>query len=358
MAKKINTKAEKIAKFDPNSPGSGDGNLYGLPFSEKESEIIVIPVPWEATVSYTAGCAAGPEAIFNASKQLDLYDTDVKDAWKMGIYMLENPKKIVKLNAEYRKKAEKYISWYVSGDKKESKKYLKLLEKINKKSELVNDWVRTEALRIIADGKIPSVVGGEHSVPLGLIQALGTKYKIFSILQIDAHADLRIAYEGFENSHASIMYNALKVKSVDKLVQVGIRDFCQEELEVMKKEKGRVKTYFDKDLAEAAFGGKNWKKQCEEIISNLSESVYISFDIDGLLPYLCPNTGTPVAGGLEYNQAAYLIKLLAESGKKIIGFDLCEVAPGAENDEWDGNVGARILMRLANYTGLSQNKNY
>jgi agmatinase len=83
--------------------------------------------------------------------------------------------------------------------------------------------------------------------------------------------------------------------------------------------------------------------------------VYISFDIDGLLPYLCPNTGTPVAGGLEYNQAAYLIKLLAESGKKIIGFDLCEVAPG--NDEWDGNVGARVLMRLANYAGLSQNKN-
>jgi agmatinase len=261
-------KAEKIAQFDPNSPGSEEGNLYGLPFSEEESEIIVIPVPWEVTVSYSAGCAAGPSAILEASKQLDLHDPDVKDAWKMGIYMLENPKKIAKLNSEYRKKAEKYIDWYVSGDKKEAKKYQKLLAKINKKSELVNDWVRTESLRIIADGKIPSVVGGEHSVPLGLIQALGAKYKSFSILQIDAHADLRKAYEGFEHSHASIMYNALKVKAVKNLVQVGIRDFCQEELDVIKNEKGRVVTYFDKDLAEAGFAGKNWKKQCDEIIKN------------------------------------------------------------------------------------------
>lgn len=350
-----NTKAAKIANFNPNSPGNEEGNLYGLPFTENESEVVVIPVPWEVTVSYSAGCANGPEAILNASKQLDLFDSDVKDAWKMGIYMLDSPKKIEKINKEYRKKAENYIDWYVAGDKKDTKKYKNILDKINKKSEFVNDWVKTEATRILTVGKIPSVVGGEHSTPLGLIQALGEKYASFSILQIDAHADLRIAYEGFKHSHASIMYNALKVKQVDKLVQVGIRDFCQEELDVMKKEKNRVVTYFDKDLAEATFAGKNWKKQCQEIIANLSDNVYISFDIDGLLPYLCPNTGTPVAGGLEYNQAAYLLKLVAESGKKIVGFDLCEVAPG--KDEWDGNVGARVLMRLANYAGLSQGKN-
>ena len=117
---------------------------------------------------------------------------------------------------------------------------------------------------------------------------------------------------------------------------------------------GRVKTFFDRDLKHAQYEGKTWAQQVEEIIATLPENIYISFDIDGLDPKLCPNTGTPVAGGFEFEQAAYLIQQVAKSGKKIIGIDLNEVSPG--EDEWDANVGARMLFRMCNLMALSNGK--
>jgi len=102
----------------------------------------------------------------------------------------------------------------------------------------------------------------------------------------------------------------------------------------------------------------SWQQQCANIINNLSEKVYISFDIDGLNQVFCPNTGTPVAGGLDFNQAIYLLQTLVKSGKKIIGFDICEVAPDKTNqNQWDGNIGARLLYKLTNLMYLSQSMN-
>jgi agmatinase len=199
-----------------------------------------------------------------------------------------------------------------------------------------------------------AMLGGDHSTPLGFIRALGEKYNRFGVLQIDAHADLRKAYEGFTYSHASIMYNALKLPAVGRLVQVGIRDYCDEELDVMKRAGGRIVTYFDQDIKEQLFGGTSWAAICDKIIADLPHDVYVSFDIDGLNPKLCPNTGTPVAGGFEFEEVAFLIKKLVKSGRKIIGFDLNEVAPGA--DDWDANVGARLLYHLCNWMAVSQNK--
>src|SRR5690606_2133030 len=119
-----------------------------------------------------------------------------------------------------------------------------------------------------------------------------------AVLQIDAHADLRRAYEGFQYSHASIMYNILEeIPAVTKLVQVGIRDYCDEEFEAITKSQGRIVTFFDRDLKAGAYQGKTWDQQTDEIIRELPERIYISFDIDGLDPKLCPNTGTPVPGG-------------------------------------------------------------
>ena len=157
--------------------------------------------------------------------------------------------------------------------------------------------------------------------------------------------DLRIAYEGFTYSHASIMYNALQIPQITKLVQVGIRDFCEQEVEIVQNQGNRVVVHTDMDMKAETFEGKTWQQQCDQIIAALPQKVCVSFDIDGMYSWYCPNTGTPVPGGFSFEQATYLLSKLANSGKEIIGFDLVEVAPG-ENDDWDGNVGARMLFHM------------
>ncbi len=137
-------------------------------------------------------------------------------------------------------------------------------------------------------------------------------------------------------------------------MQVAIRDFCEEEQDVIKQSNGRVTTFFDEDLKDWRYRGETWDSLCTSIIKELPKNVYISFDIDGLDPKLCPSTGTPVAGGLEFQEAVYLIKKVAQAGKKIIGFDLSEVAPGST--DWDANVGARLLYNLCNWMAVSQGK--
>lgn len=349
------TRAEKIKRFDPNDLGDRSNNIYGLPFSMEESEVVVIPVPWEVTVSYSAGTANGPQAIFDASFQVDLFDPYIKNVWKMGIAMEELPKKLRKKSDKLRKKAEHYISLLEKGDSPTTnKKMLGIQQLINKECAALNKYVKGKALHYISKKKTVALIGGDHSTPLGLMQALAERNRSFAILQIDAHADLRDAYEGFEFSHASIMFNALKIPQVKKLVQVGIRDYCEAEANIVKNSRGRVVTFYDRDIKHRQFNGESWKKICDRIISELPEKVYLSFDIDGLDPKLCPNTGTPVAGGFEAEQVLFLIQRLVESKRKIIAFDINEVTPGT--DEWDANVGARMLYRIAGLAARSNKK--
>lgn len=346
------SKEDILAAFDPNGPGSND-SLFGLPFGEEHSKVIVIPVPWEATVSYKAGTAEGPEAILEASSQVDLYLKYAPDAWKMGIHMLSVDEKLKDEYQKFRDLAVQYISFLENNPADWITDDLRVIPKaVDEMAEKVAIYVKSNALRILEKGKIPVVLGGDHSTPLGLMRAVSSRYPEFGILQIDAHADLRKSYENFTYSHASIMYNALGINAMTKLVQVGIRDFCEEEMEVIKKSNGRIQTFFDEDIKNDLFEGKTWKQKCNEIIKHLPEFVYLSFDIDGLDPSFCPNTGTPVPGGLSFNEALYLIRQVVESGRKIIAFDLNEVAPG--EDEWDANVGARLLYNLAALTAISQ----
>lgn len=344
------TREEIIKNFDPNAPGV-EGKLFGLPFDEANAQVIVVPMPWEVTVSYHEGTAKGPEAILEASGQVDLYDRHIPDAWQIGIAMSAIPHDWKKKNEALRKIAAQHIEALTAGSTVENSKHL---EEVNSGCEDMVKYVKETTRHYLQKGKLVGLLGGDHSTPLGFIQALSEQHDRFGILQIDAHADLRKAYEGFTYSHASIMYNAMKLPSVSRLVQVGIRDFCEEEVQVMKRSMGRIKTFFDDDLKNSLYEGKHWSNLCQEIIGELPDKVYISFDIDGLHPSLCPNTGTPVAGGLEYHQVLYLIRQVVQSGKKIIGFDLNEVAPG-END-WDANVGARLLYQLCNWMAVSLNR--
>lgn len=310
-------------------------------------------MPWEVTVSYNAGTAAGPAAIFDASFQVDLYDSDVTDAWKIGLTMDQASPELHAMNAALRPLAEQYIALLEEGTAADSEpRMAKLLQEINDGCEKMIAIVQVQCEAALAAGKMAAVVGGDHSTPLGLIRALAKYHDDFGILHFDAHADLRDAYEGFTYSHASIMFNVLKEKHVSKIVQVGIRDYCEQEVQVIGASNGRVKAYYDREIQARMFDGASWRQICDEAIAHLPAKVYVSFDIDGLDPKLCPNTGTPVPGGLDFEQALYMIKAVVLSGRKIIAFDLNEVAPG-EDDEWDANVAARLLYRMANLAAKS-----
>lgn len=326
--------------YNPSDPGK-KGNIFGFPYKTEDAGLILIPVPHDVTVSYQDGTSRAPGLILKESTQLDLFLKGYQKPW---LYKVAYDEPILKMekNDEMRLKAEKIIEILENNGMVDEQ----LIQEINDYSARVNQKIYDRAKFWRDQGKIVGVVGGDHSCPLGLLSLLSENYS-YGILQIDAHMDLRKAYEGFEFSHASIMYNALQLKNITKLVQIGIRDYCEEEVN-LKNNDERVITYLDEDLFHKLYHNDTWYELCEEIVDHLPGKIYISFDVDGLDPALCPNTGTPVPGGLNFNQVIVLINTIARSGKKIIGFDLCE----AGGHPWDANVASRILYRLCVATAL------
>ncbi len=238
----------------------------------------VIPVPYEATVSYAGGTANGPEAILDASDQLELYD-GTSYPGENGIF------------------TQRPVD--CSGA-----------------PEQVMENVRKAVLAALDAGAMPVVVGGEHSLTYGEMAALKEGYGRFGVVQFDAHADLRDSYEGSKWSHASVMRRA--VKDLDlPLVQLGNRIYCREELEA-RKEHGVV----------------SWDAPylCRHgipdnlIPEDFPRNIFITFDVDGLDPSIMPETGTPVPGGLDWYMALDLAAR-AMQGRRVLGFDVVELAP-------------------------------
>lgn len=346
-------KVQQIRGFNPDGVGE-KGKLFGLPFTPDTAEVVILPVPWEVTVSYGSGAALGPRAVLEASSQIDYFLPEIPDAWKIGVAMESIPGKWAERSAELRERVRPYLEWLEAGNSglEPGRAFAGLLEEVEAAGAELRDWLAGKAGTYLDRGKGVGILGGDHSTPLGLIQALAARNEAFGILQIDAHADLREAYEGFRFSHASIMTEALRFPEVSRLVQVGVRDLCEGEMRVIQDSPERIRLFSYQALHEARFSGTTWAEQCKQIVEALPGKVYISFDIDGLDPGLCPHTGTPVAGGLQMEEALFLIKQVVMSGRELIGFDLCEVAPG--KDDWDGNVGARILYRLASWMGSAR----
>ena len=336
--------------YNPNHVGQKNAGIFGLPFGVEGSEIIVLPVPWDVTVSFGEGCSAGPQSIFDASSQLDLYVSDFPDLWQRGIAMLPIDETLMKQNKVMRSKAKAIIQKLeVGGELNEADAQVQ--SDVNVACEEMVKTVYEQSKLHLEDGKLVALIGGDHSSSLGYLKAMSDTLPNFGILQIDAHMDLREAYEGFTYSHASVMYNALhSLDNVQRLVQVGIRDFCDDEWAFAHNSKGKIKVFTDQELNELLFQGKTWDALCRKMINSLPDRVYVSIDVDGLCPSLCPNTGTPVPGGLSFNQLLYLLKLLAKSKKEIVGVDLVET--GA--NPFDGNVSARLLYQLCGYMLLSE----
>jgi agmatinase len=337
-----------LSHFDPNGVSNPKNNIFGLPTNEEEARLIILPVPWEVTVSYGAGTSRACEHLFRASMQVDLHDNETGDAWRQGIYMRQYDKKLLMKSDYLRKEAELYIDFTSKGEHPEQNNFMsKSLKEINEGGELLNKWVYEQTRALLSRGKLVGLLGGDHSTPLGFFKAIGESHGDFGILQIDAHCDLRKCYEDFVYSHASVMYNALQeIPQLQRLVQAGTRDYALVESEYIRNSSSRVITFFDKDIKERGYEGQPWKVVADEIVNQLPEKVYVSLDIDGLDPKLCPNTGTPVPGGFETEEVFYLLRSIIRSGRRFIGFDLVEIGVG--DTDWDANVGARVLWKLCN----------
>jgi agmatinase len=335
--------------FDPDAAAGAGSGIYGLPSTPDDARVVVIPVPYEATTSYGGGTSDGPAAVFEASKQVDLFDRETGKPYEAGIAMLDIPKTIVDWNAKAKKIAAPVIENGGVVDAATGK----AAAEVNAISEKVNDWVYEQTRALLIAGKMPVVLGGDHSAPFGAILAYAETHPNLGILHLDAHADLRDAYEGFTWSHASIFHNVItKVGGVDRLVHVGVRDLSNAEAAMIDGSQGRIVTFFDSDLAARKEEGATWAEIADEIVAALPHDVYLSWDIDGLDPTLCPSTGTPVPGGLSWNEAIGLLRAIRRAGKRIVGLDLCEVSPGAS--EWDANVGARLLYKMIGFALLTQ----
>jgi agmatinase len=335
--------------FDPSAaalPGSG---IYGLVSTREDAAIHVLPVPFDATASYRKGAWKGPDAILRASRQVDLFDALTGRPYERGIWMAPTPAGVEELNEEASRLADGIIAH--GGDLSGAPHLKADLERVNEIGAKVNALVHTATKRTLEQGKLPVLVGGDHSTPFGAIQACAERYPGLGVLHFDAHADLRVAYEGFEWSHASIMDNvARRLPAVAKLVQVGIRDFSEDEYERAKSSNGRVATLYDRNWQHARLsGGERTLLVVREHLSQLPRDIYVSFDVDGLDPALCPNTGTPVPGGLSWADAMLWLEELSRAGKRVVGLDLNEVNPGEsadDEDSWDAMVGARLLYRM------------
>ena len=341
-----------MPSFDPNAAAAFDG-LYGLPHTPEDAGVVIVPVPWEATVSYGAGTAKAPAAVLQASRQVDLFDRETGRPYEAGIAMLPLPADV----REWSERARTFaIPVIEAGGPGQEPGFASAVAEVDRLSGLMNAWVEARVAEQLERGRLVGVLGGDHSVPLGAIRAVAARHPGVGILHVDAHADLREAYEGFRFSHASIMNNVVRdVPGLQRLVQVGVRDYCDEEDQLVRENPVLLRTFFDADLKREQQDGEPWSRLCGRIVAELPREVYVSFDIDGLDPALCPHTGTPVAGGLSFAEATGLLRRLVESGRRIVGFDLNEVAPDPEGrSEWDANVGARLLYKLIGFALLSR----
>ncbi len=271
----------------------------------EKAGVVVLPVPFDSTTSYKGGTKEGPDAVIRASRELEVYDTE--------------------LDCVISDKVHIFTARGVQPDKSSPEKTVNRVK---------------EATQVIVDaGKFPLVLGGEHSISSGAIAAVKEKYPDVTILQIDAHSDLRESWDDAKYSHASVMK---RVRDMGiKTVHVGIRATGPEELDYIKKEKVPI--------FKAPFSIKDIPK----IIKALGDQVYITFDVDGLDPSIMPATGTPVPGGLKWEEATALLKEVAKK-KTVVGADVVELSPQPGNHAPDF-LTATLVHKIIGYVFCQKN---
>ncbi len=333
--------------FDPSAAARPQSGLFGLDCERERSAVHVLGVPFDATTSFRKGTAGGPHAILRASHQVDLFDVVTGRPYEAGIWMAPLDPQIEAWNRAATAAAQPVID---AGGVANAPECADAARKVDAIQELLNDWVEARTRAALDAEKLVALVGGDHSVSFGAIRAHADRYPGLGILQIDAHADLRPAYEGFTWSHASILHNVTtRLDDVGAVLAVGIRDLSQEELKTIRNSRDRIRAVFGHEWGAARLRGEDLRRIVRRALVPLPHEVYVTFDVDGLDPALCPNTGTPVPGGLTWDEAMLWLEELVLSGRTVVGCDLTEVAPAAPDDAgsgWDEIVGARLLYRL------------
>jgi len=273
------------------------GDLPKQYCEESTAKVVVLPIPYDGTSTWVKGADKGPEALLEASANMELYDIESdSEIYKIGIYTAP-------------------------------------AVKVKKSPEAMVDAVKAKADEYIDKGKFLVSLGGEHSVSIGVIQAHAAKFKNLSVLQIDAHTDLRSSYEGSKNNHACVMARA---KELCPIVQIGIRS-----MDVGEKE--------NLDASRVFWAHKivNCDKWMDEAINLLTENVYLTIDLDGFDPSIMPSTGTPEPGGLQWYPTLEFLKKLIER-KNLVGFDVVELCPNPKERSSDF-LASKLLYKILTY---------
>lgn len=340
----------KKDEFNPNGAAQLGTGIFGLPYLLDDSKIVLLPVPWDVTASFRAGSANAPKAILNTSRYQELFDENLGSIYAHGLFMPPEEQRIKKKNMIARKLASPIIK---NAGTNLTKKEVEHIKQVNSICEYMNYFVYNKVKEYLNKRKYVGVIGGDHSVSLGSIKAHTERYPNMAVLQIDAHADLRKSFEGFQYSHASVMFNVLKKTKLSKLIQVGLRGICEEEYKLIKSSQ-RIRAIFQSEIDNKKLSGVSWKNICTNIVKELPKEVYISLDVDGLNHTLCPNTGTPEPGGLKFEEFIYLCHSIVKSKRKIVGFDVVEVA--TKKDSWDAIVAANLIYKLSGFVGVSNSR--
>ncbi|MFA5077512.1 MAG: agmatinase [Candidatus Micrarchaeia archaeon] len=274
----------------------------GIQTPLEKSRVVIIPVPYDGTTTFRAGSRDGPHAMIVASRAFEDYDMELGKelAYELGFHTTDE----------------------VEPDTGSP------LGMVGRVQEAVEAALELK--------KFPVVFGGEHTITLGAVRAFGKRYKEFSVLQIDAHGDMRAQYENSPYNHACVMRRIREEKCVKNAVQVGVRSLCKEETEFIEKAGIGEYIYYDN------------KFDTKKIVSQLGENVYITVDLDGLDPSIMPAVGTPEPNGLLWEQTMGLLREVTRK-KKIIGFDVNELCPLAGNPASD-LVAGKLAYKLIGYS--------
>lgn len=291
-----------MTRYTPVSPDNF-GGLSEQDASYEKARAVIFPVPLERTTSYEHGTRNGPGAILAASRNMELYDEELATEIYKEVGIATLP----------------------------------AIDTMDGTLEEVISGIFAAQCELLEDGKFPVALGGEHSLTPPLVAAVAKKYKNLSVLQIDAHADLRDEYQGNRNSHACAMRRVLEVCPA---VQVGIRSLSVEEAKAISRL--RTKIYWAKDIVRAPLKG--W---IAKVVAHLTSHVYLTVDLDGFDPSFVPATGTPEPGGLDWFQITSLIRAVARR-KKIVGMDVVELLPQS-GDHASDFLAAKLVYKTLGY---------
>ncbi len=345
-------------EFDPNTITPDNGCYFGIPLAPEDAALVLLSAPWDATASLRSGSSYAPDAIIEASRYVDFYEPLAPNSWLKGIATAPIDYSIQDLSHRLRPDAERVIKLHdeLGMSVLDNLMYERRLRRVNEGSVEINNNIYSQASHWFDKGKIVGLVGGDQSVTYGMVKAVGCKYDGVGLVHIDSRCDMHEAYQGFDFSHASTMYNILRdVPQVKKFVSVGVQEFSPIEWERATSD-SRVKMFTAQDMWREQFEGTTWAKIVNDIINELPENVYLALDIDGLTGECSPNKSRIMTGGMSFHQVVYLMDRIIASGRRIVGFDITEVSPNMDNKA-DMRLVARLLFKMCSIALKSVDNN-